>query len=291
MPKHDGRHFPDLTQTHKATVGTAAVYHFRWVKEFSSWAIFTVNDATGEFGIQSDWGSWAHRWNIDALGGGKTLTEFLAGRASADYITDKLSYGEPRSFRQEVDHEATIKTWKVKVLNARMLHCQSRGWLAKQLGIEVDHFADSIEVDEAAEIWDDLKRFARNYDLSASEAEATVAIGDMFTSYDALYEFLGGDEFSIWESIETRPSWGYTFLRECLLPFFFNYLREHILNSQGSHCLECGPDVRVDEDGCCASCGRDSMWFKGGECRCDDFDDGPCPQCLHSGKGKVAANG
>lgn len=51
--------------------------------------------------------------------------------------------------------------------------------------------------------------------------------------------------------------------------------------SQGSHCLECGPNVYVDEDGCCSTCGRDSMWWKDGECRCDSFDDGPCPQCLH----------
>jgi len=231
--RHDERHFPDLTQTHKAHVGVAAVYHFRWVKEFSSWAIFTVNDATGEFAIQSDWGNWAHRWNTDALGGGKTLTQFLATCSGPDYITDKLSYGEPRSFRQEVDHEATIKMWKAKVLNARMLHCQSRGWLAKQFGIEVDRFADSIEQEEAAEIWYELNRFAKNYDLSASEAEAAVAIGDMFTSYDVLYEFLGGDELSIWESIETRPSWGYTFLRECLLPFFFNYLRENVVEPEG----------------------------------------------------------
>lgn len=50
---------------------------------------------------------------------------------------------------------------------------------------------------------------------------------------------------------------------------------------QGSHCFECGPDVSVDEDGCCAMCGRDAMWY--GTCRCEDFVDyeQPCPQCLH----------
>jgi hypothetical protein len=53
------------------------------------------------------------------------------------------------------------------------------------------------------------------------------------------------------------------------------------MSEQGSYCLECGPDVRVDEDGCCSTCGRDAMWWKDGECRCDSFDDGPCPQCLH----------
>lgn len=30
---------------------------------------------------------------------------------------------------------------------------------------------------------------------------------------------------------------------------------------QGSCCPEHGPDVSVDEDGCCVSCGMDAMWF------------------------------
>ncbi len=51
--------------------------------------------------------------------------------------------------------------------------------------------------------------------------------------------------------------------------------------SQGSHCLECGPNVPVDEDGCCVTCGRDSMWYEGAPCRCKDFESGACPQCLH----------
>jgi hypothetical protein len=52
-------------------------------------------------------------------------------------------------------------------------------------------------------------------------------------------------------------------------------------NEQGSHCAECGPNVYVDEDGCCVTCGRDAMWYAGHPCRCADFDDGlPCPQCL-----------
>jgi hypothetical protein len=226
-----GRHFPDLNQEVKATVGTAAVYHFRWVGTYSAWAIFTVNDATGEFAIQSDWGNWAHRWNIDALGGGQTLTQFLATCSGPDYITNKLSYGEPRSFTQEVDHEATIRAWKEKVLNARLMGngADLHKAVAKLFGFEPDFYIDGLDSEQAAEVWHELKRFGERYDLGQSEAEAIVAIGDMFTSYDALYTFLGGNEMEIWESIETRPSWAYTFLREFLLPFFFNYLRENVV--------------------------------------------------------------
>jgi hypothetical protein len=228
-----GRHFPNLDQEHKATVGTAAVYHFRWVGTYSAWAIFTVNDATGEFAIQSDWGSWAHRWNIDALGGGQTLTQFLATCSGPDYITNKLGYGEPRSFSQEVDHNATIKSWKEKVLNARLMGTHIHKEVAALFGFEPDYYADGLDSEQAADVWHELKRFDERYNLGQSEAEAIIAIGDMFTSYDALYSFLGGNELEIWESIETRPSWAYTFLRECLLPFFFAYLREHVVKPEG----------------------------------------------------------
>lgn len=225
-----GRHFPNLNQEVRAHVGTAAVYHFRWVGISSSWAIFTVNDATGEFNIQSDWGNWAYRWNIDALGDGQTLTQFLATCSDPDYVTNKLGYGEPRSFSQEVDHETTIRTWKEKVLNARLMGhgLNLHKSVANLLGFKPDFYIDGLDREQAAEVWYDLKCFDKCYDLGQSEAEAVVAIGDM-PSYGALYTFLGGNDFDIWESIKTRPSWAYTFLRECLLPFFFNYLRENFL--------------------------------------------------------------
>lgn len=38
-----------------------------------------------------------------------------------------------------------------------------------------------------------------------------------------------------------------------------NFHAKHL--GQGSDCAECGFDVRVDEDGCCASCGEDAMWY------------------------------
>jgi hypothetical protein len=50
---------------------------------------------------------------------------------------------------------------------------------------------------------------------------------------------------------------------------------------QGSHCRECGPNVFVDSEGCCSSCGMDAMWY--GWCNCASFEpeDRPCPWCLH----------
>lgn len=36
-------------------------------------------------------------------------------------------------------------------------------------------------------------------------------------------------------------------------------------SEQGSLCIEHGPNVSVDEDGCCVTCGMDAMWFTSNE--------------------------
>ena len=38
-------------------------------------------------------------------------------------------------------------------------------------------------------------------------------------------------------------------------------LREH----RPWDCADCGPMVKIDEDGCCATCGRDATHITGGE--------------------------
>jgi len=65
----------NLPNVAEATISTATAYSFRFAN--GGWAIFTVNDSTGELSIQSDWGEWAHRWHIGHLGS-PTLTKFIA---------------------------------------------------------------------------------------------------------------------------------------------------------------------------------------------------------------------
>lgn len=67
------------------SVATSYSYQF----DHFGWAIFTVNDSTGELFLQSDWGSWSHRWNVNHLGC-PTLTEFISKRADSSYIVGKL---------------------------------------------------------------------------------------------------------------------------------------------------------------------------------------------------------
>ncbi len=73
---------------------TAVTYSFvgRTASDgFKSWALCTVNDATGELGILSDWGSWSYRWHASPESlGARNLTTFLGDRTSVDYLARKL---------------------------------------------------------------------------------------------------------------------------------------------------------------------------------------------------------
>jgi hypothetical protein len=98
---------------------TATTYVLRYPDGGLGWALCTVNDETGELNIQSDWGSWSHRWNAhpDSLGA-KSLTAFIADRASVDYLARKLQ-NEGTTGRQW-SAEATVRALQY-VLRERRL--------------------------------------------------------------------------------------------------------------------------------------------------------------------------
>jgi hypothetical protein len=70
---------------------TAVTYSFRAAAGEFGWANCTVNDATGELLILSDWGSWTHRWDPrPSCLGAPTLTAFIGMRSDTDYLARKL---------------------------------------------------------------------------------------------------------------------------------------------------------------------------------------------------------
>lgn len=85
-----------IVASHK--IGTADSYTFTFNNgAASTWAIFTVNNSTGEFAIRSDYGGWSYRWSIRSLGEKhemheKPLAHFLASGTDSHYIVDKLGY-------------------------------------------------------------------------------------------------------------------------------------------------------------------------------------------------------
>jgi hypothetical protein len=69
----------------------AITYSFRAAAGNFGWACCTVNDATGELLITSDWGNWSHRWDPrPSCLGAPNLTAFIGTRGDVDYLARKL---------------------------------------------------------------------------------------------------------------------------------------------------------------------------------------------------------
>ena len=116
----------------KVHVSRPVAYNFSFAP--SGWMIATVNDATGELTIRSDWVNCAHRWNVNAIGTA-TLHDFLL-KADIPYLVGKLALGDA-NLKNEYNPEATLEL-------ARQTVCERRreGRLKKE---------------EARELWDELK--------------------------------------------------------------------------------------------------------------------------------------
>ena len=183
-------------------IGEAKYYHFVFEEPFG-WAVFSINDETGEFNIQSDWGNYQHRWNIDHLGETHTkqpwpLTHFLAVGNDPYYVTDKLHYG--RDDRKNYSPDKTEHRVREDLLQYRR-----RG---------------DITSEDARNAWDEV----RNVDFGSPDS-FMYSIGDTYKLKEVLSE-------ETWEYVQYEDSFGYVFLQYKLLPFFFNYLRRAVLKME-----------------------------------------------------------
>jgi hypothetical protein len=156
----------------------------------AGWAHFTVDDKTGEFSVQSDWGDYAYRWHVGAIGE-SSMYEFLAN-VDAHYIVDKLGYGEPREFRKEYQEDATRKALQREVCSQRRRDCISK--------------------EDARVVYDELD--SMDCAAEAIYYEMPRYVSDLF-KYTDIYEFF------VYE-----PSTRYRILVEQLIPLFQAKLRE-----------------------------------------------------------------
>lgn len=172
-------------------------YSFRYSP--NGWANHTLNDTTGEYSLESDWGSYQHRWHIGALGTDKsgrtyTLTEFIS-RAGVHYIADKFSYNSQPDLKDVVDPLATV--------NAIQEALKEEGYKAAALRSLVGH----------------ALRWSRSCD---ADIDAYYRDDD----FEELREAMKGREIS--EYIRHDKSPRYYCLVEFILPHFQKYLRAHL---------------------------------------------------------------
>lgn len=175
------------------TITRPVAYHFRFTHW--GWAIFTLNDSTCEFSIQSDWGCYGYRWHPGGLSM-RTLTQFIAG-CDAGYLIGKLQLGtQSKALEAELDSDATRRQVRESICAARREKILSTA-AARLLW-------------ECADDW-----YRSDFEYAACPLEL-----DRFLGY-------------LPEYIRHRPSGWYRVLHDHLLPFFCKYLREHVLEQKG----------------------------------------------------------
>lgn len=148
-----------LARTHQATT-----YSFVLEGRGMGWALCTVNDATGELLIASDWGNWAHRWSADPKHLGQpTLTHFIARRGHCHYLADKLC---GRTDGREFDPDKTIEELRRMAAEARLeegrnsIYFGSRAELCERSARELwDKLGSLVDCGRSSELF--IERFLR----------------------------------------------------------------------------------------------------------------------------------
>lgn len=154
------------------------------------WAICTVNDATGELAVQSDWGSWCYRWHVESLG--KPLTNFLAS-ANANYVADKLAHEQANAF----DGPLTVAALRKRLCNERL---QEGTPLTKE---------------RARELWNELEML-----------EHCSGFDDLHAAFFAIEDCeLITDE--PWNYTRTAPTHAYNVLMHGIVPALSRACREY----------------------------------------------------------------
>lgn len=184
-----------------STTEAARTYSFRG--EHATWASCTVNDATGELLITSDWGNWSHRWDPSpgALGA-PSLTAFIGTRGNVDYLARKLQGGGTTSGRR-FSAEATARA-------LRRLVCERRLEDGRRNAGQTPRLARSTMTDiDARRIWGQIGEVADKYGYSAD------LFFDRVQDIDGFAHFVAADP---WEYTETEQTAEDRALREHVLP-------------------------------------------------------------------------
>jgi hypothetical protein len=183
---------------------------------FRSWALCTVNDATGELLITSDWGSWSHRWNTNPSAlGAETLTEFI-GRGSIDYLACKLQREDRAGQRWSAD--ATVKTLRRLLCGRRLADGRDRRKACQPLQLKRWH---------ARDIWDQIGALVDGVGDSAALFYERACMIDGFS------EFVTREP---WEYGETEQTPEDRALRDSVLPALIAACRDRHAKAERTSC-------------------------------------------------------
>lgn len=208
----------DLVGTSQATT-----YRFRERGELPAWACCTVNDETGELTVQSDWGSWTHRWSANPKHlGAPTLTHFLAGcndANDADYVARKLN--REGKNEERFSPELTANAIKGRLLEKRREDAAIYGAdCHEHSGSPERHrYVKPLGRDAAREIWNELDDLVA--DSGHTEVDGTLFFERMPHEIHKYLEEL----WDAWRG-EIRPEC--VVLREAILPALFAACRVEI---------------------------------------------------------------
>ena len=188
-----------------ATTTPSVTYSFRFPKH-GAYALFTVNDATGELSVNCDWGSWSCRWPIGCQGAHsdgrlRTLTEFLAERGSVRYIVDKLM---PRDVSTAISPELTRQEMQRHVLRRRREQRINKDAARWAWDSGIDEFVDKLHPQMS---WD-----------------AVYALDDLETQ--DLLDALDIQHYDLSNVVITDRTFAYRVMVEVLVPTFQRYLKE-----------------------------------------------------------------
>jgi hypothetical protein len=175
------------------TTTTAQAYSFRFKW---GWAIFTLNDHTGELSIHSDWGTYGHRWHTGSLGKGHTLHTFLA-QCDGDYVARKLKLGTQSKCLDDV----LCPDLSLRELQREICEARRSGDLDKA---------------RARDLFDLANDWTHGGTFSYEDCPA------------ALADYLSHEQH---ESMRRKPSARFLFIRNQLWPFFAAWLSENVVRT------------------------------------------------------------
>ncbi len=181
--------------------GEAEYWHFTF--EAGGWAIFNINERTGEFSIQSDWGDYSHRWPVDHIGS-ESMKHFVA-KCNAEYIMRKFAYTLPRDVTNRFDPERTRRGFRERIIERRT--------------------SELITKRQARQCWDDLDEVFDRMASYGGTGEAQIVVLHEYWP-ESMCDHAHICDMHEW--FHYAPSPRYVFALEVLIPFFQAHLKEQL---------------------------------------------------------------